>query len=60
MSHRFDSTLLVIRQLRELVEALDRRMPQVMRAGEAAIARDAAVLRHRAIRRIEELSAESD
>jgi hypothetical protein len=50
----------LILQLLELVSALDRRMPQVMRAGESAIARDAATLRQRAIRRIEELSAETE
>lgn len=50
----------LVRHLLELVAALDRRMPQVMRAGESAIARDAATLRQRALRRIEELCAETD
>jgi hypothetical protein len=50
----------LVRQLQELVAALDRRMPQVMRAGESAIARDAATLRQRALRRIDELSAEAE
>jgi hypothetical protein len=45
----------LIRQLRELVVALDQRVPYVERAGEAAIARDAAVLREKALRRIAEL-----
>jgi hypothetical protein len=49
----------VIRKLRELVAALDRRVPQVHRAGEAAIARDAAVLRARALERIQELERQS-
>ena len=44
-----------IRGLLELVEALDRRVPQVERAGEAAIAEDAAALKARALKRIEEL-----
>jgi hypothetical protein len=44
-----------IRQLNELIAALDRRMPQVERAGEAKIARDAAALKARALKRIEEL-----
>ncbi len=44
-----------IRELRELVAALDRRVPHVERAGEAAIARSAADLRAAAVRRIEEL-----
>mgnify|MGYP000967726557 CR=1 FL=1 len=50
----------LVRQLLELVAALDRRMPQVMRAGETAIARDAAALRQRALRRIEELCGGSE
>jgi hypothetical protein len=45
----------LVRELRELISALDRRMPQVERAGEASIARDAATLRARALKRIEEL-----
>ncbi len=38
--------------LEEIVEALDRRLPHVERAGEAQIATDAAQLRTRAIQRI--------
>ena len=44
-----------IRLLRELIEALDRRMPQVLRASEASIAKEAAALRARAFERIAEL-----
>ena len=44
-----------IRNLRELVAALDRRVPHVERAGEALIAQDAAVLKAKALRRIAEL-----
>lgn len=44
-----------IRELRELVAALDRRVPQVHAAGEASIARAAAALRTVAMSRIEEL-----
>ena len=44
-----------IRILNELIEALDRRLPQVQRSGEAAIVRDAAALRSSAIERIAEL-----
>ncbi len=44
-----------LRLLYELIAALDRRLPQVERAGEAAIARDAAALRARAVERIAEL-----
>ncbi len=44
-----------IRILKELIAALDRRVPQVHREGEAAIARDAAALRAKALARIQEL-----
>jgi hypothetical protein len=44
-----------IRELLELIGALDRRVPQVQRAGETAIARDAAALKARALQRIEQL-----
>ena len=44
-----------IRQLLELIEALDRRVPHIQRAGEAAIARDAAALKARALQRLKEL-----
>ena len=49
----------LVGELRDLVDALDRRVPQVQRAGEASIARDAAALRARAMRRIEELERET-
>jgi hypothetical protein len=42
--------------LRELVEALDRRLPHVERMGEVRIAREAAALRQEAARRIQELA----
>jgi len=48
----------VVRELLELIAALDRRVPQVQRAGESAIARDAAALRTRALKRIDELERE--
>lgn len=44
------------RELEELIEALDRRVPRVEQAGEAAIARDAAALRKKASRRLGELT----
>lgn len=47
-----------VRELLELIAALDRRMPQVQRAGETSIARDAALLKTRALQRIEELERE--
>ena len=45
------------RELRELIEALDRRVPQVRRSGEVSIARAAALLRATAARRLEEIEA---
>jgi hypothetical protein len=44
-----------IRILRDLIDALNRRVPQKRRAGEAAIARDSAALKSRALARIAEL-----
>ena len=41
--------------LTELIEALDRRVPQVERAGEASIAREAEALRDKARKRLSEL-----
>jgi len=48
-----------VRELLELIAALDRRVPQVQRAGEMAIAQDAASLKERALKRIEEIKLES-
>jgi hypothetical protein len=48
----------VVRTLRELVDALDRRVAHVERLGEARIAREAASLRKEALHRIQELTAE--
>jgi hypothetical protein len=45
--------------LRELIAALDRRVPRVENAGEAAIARDARELREKAVKRLAELTGES-
>jgi hypothetical protein len=47
----------LVRELRELIAALDRRVPHVERAGEAAIAHDAAMLKAKALKRIAELGA---
>lgn len=46
------------RELRELVEAIDRRLPQVQRASETAIVTAAQTLRVEAMRRIAELDRE--
>jgi len=43
------------RELQELIAALDRRVPQIERSGEAAIARDAAALRSQAMKRLADL-----
>jgi hypothetical protein len=48
-----------IRHLRQLVDALNRRVPHVERVGEAAIARDAAELMQKALKRLKALE-ESD
>jgi hypothetical protein len=50
-----DVTATAIRELEELIEALDRRVPMVQRAGEATIARDASALKARAMKRVDEL-----
>jgi hypothetical protein len=54
-----DTRAQALRHLRELVAALDRRVPHVERAGEAQIARDAATLRKQAMKRIAELERET-
>ena len=48
-------TATLIEDLREIVAALDRRVPRLERAGEIAIARDAARLRDEAINRLAKL-----
>jgi hypothetical protein len=45
----------IVRELHELIAAIDRRVPQVHRIGERAIAHAAAVLRGEALKRIREL-----
>ena len=47
----------VLPALRELVDALDRRVAHLERVGEARIAREAADLRKEAVHRIQELTA---
>jgi hypothetical protein len=53
MEARSNQTL--INDLRELVAALDRRVPRIEREGERDIARDAQGLRRAALKRIAEL-----
>ena len=50
------STSDLVRELEELIAAIDRRVPHIERAGEAAIARDAAALRAKAVERLAELA----
>jgi hypothetical protein len=52
------SNAATIKTLKELIAALDRRLPHVERLGEAAIADEAAALKARALERIEELQRE--
>ena len=47
-----------IRHLRELIAALDKRVPRIERVGEASIARDAAALKKKALERLAELQAD--
>ena len=53
MKTRSDQTL--VQDLRELIAALDRRVPRIEREGERAIARDAKGLKRAALKRIGEL-----
>ena len=48
----------LMRVLEELIAALDRRLPNVERTGEADIARDAAALREKAVNRLAELGSD--
>jgi hypothetical protein len=50
----------VVRELYELIDALDRRVPHVERVGEVGIARAAAALRDEAMKRIATLEREAD
>jgi hypothetical protein len=53
------SNMELTRALVELIAALDRRVPQVERVGEASIARDADDLRQKARKRLAELEADA-
>lgn len=48
----------LVRELRELIAALDRRVPHIEREGEMQIALDAAALRARAVARLADLEEE--
>jgi hypothetical protein len=47
-----------IRHLRELIAALERRVPRIERVGEATIAREAEALKKKALKRLAELQAD--
>jgi hypothetical protein len=47
----------LIDRLRELIEALDNRVPHLEREGETRIADDAAALRQKAVERLAELES---
>jgi hypothetical protein len=47
----------LVQDLRELVDAIDRRVPRLERDGERAIVRDASALKAEALKRIAELEA---
>lgn len=51
--------LRIVRELHELIAALDRRVPHVERVREAAIAKAASVLRDEALTRIDEIEREA-
>ena len=55
-----DERTRIVRELNELIAALDRRVPHVERVGEIAIARAAAALRDEALKRIATLEREAD
>ena len=46
-----------LRHLRQLIDALDRRVPHIERVGEISIAREAAALKEKALAQIAELEA---
>lgn len=50
-----DANAGALQHLRELVAALDRRVPQIERTGEIGIAQDAAALKAKALARIADL-----
>jgi hypothetical protein len=52
-----EDRVLALRHLRELIAALDRRVPHIERSGELAIAQDAETLRAKALERIGQLEA---
>ena len=58
-ARRVENSEALIRHLRELIAALDRRVPNIERQGETVIASEAAALRARAVARLAELERKS-
>ena len=59
MTNTNDDRLMLIGRLRELIDALDARVPHLEREGEIQIAGDAAALKSKALERIARLEAMS-
>jgi hypothetical protein len=59
-AQRRDTSKEQIRHLRELIAALERRVPMIERVGEAAIARDAKALKQKALERLAALQADPE
>lgn len=57
--HKAGHATNMLSDLYRLIEALDRRLPQLTRVGEAQIAHDAADLRERAVTLIRRIEASS-
>jgi hypothetical protein len=57
-SHVESNRSRLVRELRELIEALDRRVPHIEREGEVQIALEAASLREKAVARLAALERE--
>jgi hypothetical protein len=58
-AHAATSRAQTVRELYELIAALDGRVPHVERVGEMSIAQAASALKREALRRIEELERET-
>jgi hypothetical protein len=57
LAEKSESRSDVVQELRELIAALDRRVPQIERLGEQDIARDSALLKKKAQERIVRLES---
>ena len=55
-----ETRLQIVRELRELIDALDSRVPHVERVGEVTIARAAETLKTEALKRIDAIEREAN